>query len=360
VDDHPDLLQGLKRVFRPMRDQWDMAFAPGGEEALEQVKQECFDVIVTDMRMPSIDGAALLQQVRAICPFTVRIALSGQAKEDTVLRALTSAHQYMSKPCDAEILKTTINKACKVRDLLGEHWMKERISMLNTVPSLPENYSALISELASPDCSIERVMEIVSKDIGMTAKVLHAVNSAFFGSGTPVYSQREALKTLGLDTMRAFIAQGDIFVKSEIDPTLLSLAKLTEHSVSVANRAREFLGVDGHSESMKDGAYTAGLLHEIGRILLAVSSPDKYAEVKFLVLQTKTHLYKAEQEIFGATHAQIGAYLLALWGLPDSIVDTVAEYRDAEKCGTADNALLTALHLANGADNQLGSAAKWE
>lgn len=360
VDDHIDLLQGIKRVLRPMRDQWNMSFVSGGGEALEMVRQECFDVIVTDMRMPEMDGASLLQQVRSICPFTVRIALSGQAKEDTVLDALGSAHQYMSKPCNADELQGTIQNACRIRDLLGEHWMKEKISMLNAIPSLPENYCELRNELSLPDASIERVSCVVAKDIGMTVKVLHAVNSAFFGSGSSVYGPEQAVKVLGLDTMRTLLNRQGVFIESTIDSSLLSLRKLTDHSVSVANRAREILSVDDSSVLLRAQAYTAGLLHEIGRIILAGASPEKYVETRCVVERTNVPLYEAEQQIFGATHSQIGAYLLALWGIPATIVETVAEYHDAEKCAESGNLLLYALHIANGVDNQLRCYAKWE
>jgi len=108
VDDEPRVLDGIRRFLYPMRREWDMSFACSGPQALEIMAHDPFDVIVTDVRMPGMDGTELLARVRDLHPGVVRIVLSGHSDRDLTLKAAVSAHKYLSKPCDAQSLKVTI------------------------------------------------------------------------------------------------------------------------------------------------------------------------------------------------------------------------------------------------------------
>src|ERR1700751_643330 len=100
VDDEAMVLSGLQRSLRPMRNEWEMAFVNSGAEALQLMEHEPFDIIVTDMRMPVMNGAQLLEEVKRRFPQCFRIILSGQADQETIMRAVDPTHQYLSKPCD--------------------------------------------------------------------------------------------------------------------------------------------------------------------------------------------------------------------------------------------------------------------
>ena len=139
VDDEPNVLSGLRRMLRSMRREWFMAFAHSGLEALAMLDDTPFDIVVTDMRMPGMDGAALLKQVMHRHPKTVRIVLSGQADREEILRAVGPIHQYLSKPCDAETIKATLTRACALDGLLPDDHLKELISKMETLPSLPSH-----------------------------------------------------------------------------------------------------------------------------------------------------------------------------------------------------------------------------
>ena len=108
VDDEPLILEGLQNLLRRFRKKWKMSFAIGGDEAIEWLEKEAFDIVITDMRMPGLSGADLLKNVKTNHPGTARIMLSGYSEEETILDALPVAHQYMSKPCDPVILKRII------------------------------------------------------------------------------------------------------------------------------------------------------------------------------------------------------------------------------------------------------------
>src|SRR5215217_6257296 len=104
VDDEPRVLQALRRSLTIADVPWDARFADGGAAALLQLETESFDVVVTDMRMPSVDGAAVLNAVKDRAPGTVRIVLSGQADEAAAMRVVGVAHQFLAKPCDMKVL----------------------------------------------------------------------------------------------------------------------------------------------------------------------------------------------------------------------------------------------------------------
>ena len=184
VDDEPLVLRGLQRSLRSMQDEWTMQFAGGGVEALEVMAQRPCDVIVTDMRMPGMNGAQLLNEVRRRSPHTVRVALSGQCDRETVMSAIGSTHQYISKPCDAKMLKDTINHAIALRNQLQTASVTRVVSQLKTIPSLPASYRAMMAELSSEEPRLNNLATLVAADMGMAAKCLQLVNSAFFGLRT--------------------------------------------------------------------------------------------------------------------------------------------------------------------------------
>ncbi len=181
VDDEPMLLQGLQRSLRSMRQDWEMAFVKGGNEALEAIDKQPFDIVVTDMRMPGMDGAQLLEEVKRRSPQTLRMVLSGQSDRETILRAINPTHQYLSKPCEGEELKARLLRAFALRDLLENSELKDLVSRLHSLPSLPSLYFELSGELSSDEPSLAKIGKLISADMAMTAKILQLVNSAFFG-----------------------------------------------------------------------------------------------------------------------------------------------------------------------------------
>lgn len=181
VDDEPNVLRSIRRMLHGLRQEWDMKFVESGHEALSLLAKEAFEVIITDMRMPQMDGAQLLTEVKKQYPHMVRIVLSGHTDKDMILKSVQQAHQYLSKPCDAETLKSTISRTRARRSLLSQESLKRIVSKIDVLPSLPSLYAEIINELQSSDLSIQKIGQIISKDLGMTAKVLQMVNSAFFG-----------------------------------------------------------------------------------------------------------------------------------------------------------------------------------
>lgn len=348
VNNETKILEGLPEVLRSMQHEWEVAFANQAQVALERLNSQPFDILVTEMYAPGINGAQLLEMVREFHPQVVRIALSVHSDQESILRSLGLAHQYLSKPCNVEVLKQTLQRVCTLRDLLTNEKLKGLVSQLDSLPSTPQLYLELTRELQSLDASQARIDEIVSQDVAMTAKLLQIVNSAFFGLRRHIANPGEAVTFLGFETLRALALSLQVFAALPVNPnTPYSPASLWPHSLQVGQLAKTIAKAEKQRTQVVDEAFTAGLLHEIGSLILASKLPQQYAEAVALSQNASHTLVEAEREVFGVGHPEVGAYLLGLWGLPDTIVEAVAFHHEPSRYPTLGFTSLTAVHLAD-------------
>ena len=353
VDDEPNVLSGLRRMLRSMRNEWKMYFAEGSEEALEILDADHFDVIVSDMRMPGMDGAELLSTVMKKYPEVVRIVLSGHSDREMILRSVRPAQQYLAKPCDAQSLKSVIDRACALRDILVDKSLKKVVSSLDSLPSMPELYQEILHELQSEEPSLQKVGEIISRDVGMTAKILQLVNSAFFGLPRHISSPQQAVTLLGLETVKALVLSVQVFSQfDEKDIPRRFLDALWDHSIATARLVREIVKAERVEKELADDTFMAALLHDVGKLILAASFPNKYKALIRASTEAKEPLRRAEREFLGTTHAEVGAYLMGLWGLPDTIVEALAFHHRPAECPVDRFAPLTAVHVASALEHE--------
>ena len=354
VDDEKKILEALHRMLRGMRNEWEMRFAEGGSEALALFAKESFDVVVTDMRMPKMDGAELLSEIIKGYPNVVRIILSGHSDEELILKSVGPAHQYLSKPCDTETLKHTISRACALRDLLERDSLKEIVSKIHSLPSLPSLYSELMDALQSSDSSIQKIGQIVSKDIAMTAKILQLVNSAFFGVPRHISSPEQAVGLLGLDTVKALILTVGVF--SSFQHTRVPgfrVDTLWSHCIATGAIAREIARAETLDKENTDNTFMAGLLHDVGQLIIAAEIPDQYGEVLKKLQNQPDSLYEIEHQTIGSSHAEVGAYLLGLWGFPDAIIEAVAFHHLPGSCIAEGLVPLSIVHAADALEHNM-------
>lgn len=354
VDDEPNVLSALQRMLRPMRQQWDMHFVTGGGEALALLESTSFDVIVTDMRMPRMDGAALLDEVSRSHPGMVRIVLSGQASQEAILRVVGPAHQYLSKPCDADELKAKLQQAFVLRDLLGIEALKSLVARLRSLPTLPAVYLELLQEMRSENASVNRIGQIVEQDLGMTAKLLQLVNSAFFGVRGHVGSAGQAVRLLGLDLVRTLMLSAA--VGSQVDANTMTryrLTKLWPRGLAMAQFVRVLARLEGFAEDLTAHAVTAAMLHDAGRLVLTSCLPDEYGAIVDRAQHEGRPLVDVEHETLGCTHAEVGAYLLGLWGLSDQVTIAVAWHHRPAASGITTLTPLALVHAADAIASEL-------
>jgi putative nucleotidyltransferase with HDIG domain len=254
----------------------------------------------------------------------------------------------MAKPCDPEMLIKTIQSACGLHSQLQDVSLKNLTSQISCLPSLPSIYKELVEELESDDASMDRVGTMISSDLAMTAKVLQLVNSSFFGLPQHVTCPNHAVSLLGLSVIRPLVLTAKAFSEFE-DPKVdgFSLEAAVQNSLAVAIAAKRIAEVETDQSQMVDDAFMAGMLHDIGKLILAVNMPERFAEAAQLARQGDIPMWKAELEVFGTTHAEVGAHLLGLWGLPDPIVEAVAFHHRPGNAASTGFTPLAAVHFAS-------------
>ncbi len=353
VDDEQDILDGLRCMLHNMRDEWDMTFVESATQALSCMERRHFDVIVTDMLMPGMDGAQLLNEIMRLYPSTIRFVLSGYSDKETILKSIGPTHQFLAKPCDSARLKSAIRHALILRGAFDNPAIKQIIAQLKNLPGIPGIYNEIVAVLSSNDPSIERIAKIVERDMSMSAQVLHLVNSAFFGIRRRVSNITQAISLIGVETLRSLVLMTGVFTSFKSMKRLpgFSFTGLMRHALTVGIFARIIVEQEKKDGSYMDHAFMAGLLHDVGKMIFAANMPDAYGEVLDLVRKTGQSFAAAEAAIFNVSHAEAGAYLLGLWGLPDTILEAVAYHHHPDKSPTQKMNTLTVVHMANVLDH---------
>lgn len=348
VDDAPEVLQHLRRTLAPMQSEWEMQFFASAKQALAAIEEKPCDVVVSDMTMPEMDGAKFLGEVRKACPQTIRIVLSGDQSPYNHVRSAAVAHRFLQKPFEGATLKSTIERAEALRVLLDHPALRQLVGEIKTLPSLPSIYQELMQEMQAPQASLKKAARIVAKDLGMVTKILQLVNSAFFGLRTRVADPEQAVALLGFDAVKSLVLSTQVF--AQFDRATLpsfSLDELWRHAMLAGTCARRIAKEEGASQPVMDEAFTAALLHDVGLLLLAATKPDDYARVLDMTRTGGVADWQAEREVFGADHAQVGAYLLGLWGLGDGIVEAVAFHHQPAEYAASGFCAVTAVHVGN-------------
>jgi HD-like signal output (HDOD) protein len=339
-------------MVNAMSDDWVAECAESGEQALRMMERQSFDLVVSDMRMPGMTGTQLLNEVLKRYPATGRIIVSGYSDQADVLRCIGATHQFLAKPFNMPVLHALLNRFRGLRQGLQSEEIQKLITRKRSLPSIPAIYLQLLEALQDPDCSTDRIGEIVATDAALTARILQLVNSAFFGFAREVSSATEAVMLLGTGTIRSLVLATELFSSFQaIESGAWSSQRLWWHNMRVGQWARRIAQYEGGDETLAEQAFTAGVLHDVGKLILMDQLAETYVELWTRAGKERRKVSELEQESFGATHAEVGACLLDLWGLPAPLVEAVALHHQPSRGAENEMSPLTAVHVANVLDN---------
>ncbi len=319
VDDAVDLLDGLRNGLRGQRKAWKMRFADGGEAALRLLEEEPAEIVITDMRMPGMDGLELLKRVQARWPETARVVLSGQADLSTVIRASAVAHQYLAKPCDMDVLRGVITRALETIDRLPPPPLRRALGQLGSLPVSPRLLQELAAALAKDDVDLRRLAPLAESDAGVAARLLQFANSPYCGLTMAVERVETALLSLGPSTVRQLLDTLEPLRAPLGGAEAAAAAALGRHALLAARLVRRLMA----GRPGADAAYAAALLHQAGELVLSCHMADGWADVVRRAHLTGRCREEVEREVMGADHAQVAGYILGLWGLPGDVVEAV-------------------------------------
>jgi HD-like signal output (HDOD) protein len=345
VDDESKILDGIRRMLHGDRKRWDMHFAGSGEDALIACEKGVFDIVISDMRMPGMDGATLLAHVRDRFPSSARIVLSGYSEAALAARAIPLAHRFLTKPCVAAELQSTIERVCGLQDLLSTPETRDIVGMVGELPSLSTTYISLTKAVEEPEITTRRVADIIGNDLAMSAKILQLVNSAFFGLGQKVTNLQTAVSFLGIGTIKNLACATEAFRAFVPDARIPQAAceSMQQHAQRTAAVASALVA----NSKIRDVTVLAALLHDIGSLILASKAPDKFCAAAALATERGCKGFEAEKELFGTTHAEIGAYLLGLWGIPELSIEAIAHHHHPTRIPHTDFDATTAVYIAD-------------
>jgi putative nucleotidyltransferase with HDIG domain len=357
VDDDESVLDGLRRLLHKMEDEWDIEFFADGRSALAAMDKNSYDIIVTDLRMAEMGGVELLEIVRKRHPDATRLMLSGCSEQPMYGKAVSCAHQFIAKPCDSEQLISQLSRSFAIRERIRSQRVAQVLPSLRSLPAMPAVYKRVLDMIENPRCTSRKVGEVISKDIGMSAKILQIVNSAFYGPSMKISDPVRASVYLGIKAIKALALTDGVFsTLPEEKVQEFCVTGLQEHCVRVGALARSICKSQKLSEQQQEVAMMGGILHDTGKMILISEFDYEFAEIIRLSRVEKRPCHEIERETIDLTHAELGGCLLNLWGLGNDIIEAATFHHEPEQCVDNGFSISTAVYLANEIDHQLCSS----
>lgn len=361
-DEDAQALQGLQRHAKLLREGWDVVFLATGQAVLEALEEGPCDVLVASASLPDVTPLALLRQALQRHPACARILLTGSGSASAVLPCVGLLHQASPRSRDPHQVLAMLANAMHVSAGLRSHpELGAAIGSLERLPSMPQVFQELQALLETDRATWKTVGALIARDMGMTAKILKLVNSAFFGLQRRVDSAQDAVHFLGLDVIRALVLAHGIFDQTGTLATArITLGELWDHSLKVAKGSRALAAMEGLSRHQKADAFMGGLLHDVGILVLAKAFPEAYDRLLALAEVRQCSLVEAEERAFGLCHADVGAYLLGLWGIQPGVLEAVSLHHTPGAVTRTGFDHVLAVHVADEFSRAASSHRIWE
>ncbi|HVV85389.1 MAG TPA: HDOD domain-containing protein [Kofleriaceae bacterium] len=326
VDDEPRILSGLSRALRTSGSrEWDVATATSGDEALARLTEAPADVVMSDVNMPGMDGPTLLGEVRKRWPEVVRLVLSGYADLMASQKLAAVAHQFFDKPLRIADLVDSLRRIERLRARFAEPSLRALIGGIGELPAAPSVFVELSAIVEDPTATLDDITRVVRKDPAVSAQVLHLASSAFYARGGPIADLRGAIGRIGGRIVRMVALSAAAF---RPPPKVAAMVdRIQAHSLAAGLLAEQIVGDPDHREA----AFVSGLLSDLGMMALVTWMPDRY--LPLLSAWSSEPIHVREKAELGVTHADVGAYLLGLWGLPRNVVEAVSSHHDPTAIG---------------------------
>lgn len=359
VDDEKSILSSLRRLM--FDEPWECQFVQSAKEALTFLEKNAIDLVVSDVVMPEMDGIEFLAEVQRRYPSIIRIFLTGFARQENVTRALTEGYsqQIIPKPWLDQELKDVIRSALRQSDQQKKHGPKfqELINSIPLLPPLPKSYSQVQDCIIGEEVDIEKMVDLISRDVAITSALLHWANSALFGQRFRVDTVKKAIVVLGTNIVKSLILSesvnrtlaGNLPTSADFD-----LLKFKCHSIATATMSCMLIkSLHGSDVELQDRAFIAGLLHDMGKLTAASFFSEKFAAAVEKAKESSCSYYEAEKELLGTDHAELGSFLAEWWTLPPYITNAIRWHHEPI-FGGIDQEVVSAVHVANLLSHQFG------
>ncbi len=353
IDEDRAQLKILQKQLTPLQKRWDVHFASTADEVRDQLLIRPFDIVSTELIMDGFNEGSILEEIKHRQPGAIRFITSAAVNSDNFLQYINFAHQFITKPYAPTELLGKIKKSLRLKNIFLNERAAKAIASVDKLPTLPSLFLRLENELKKEDVSIRDIGKIISEDVSMTAGILKIVNSPFFGLFSRVTNPEQAVALLGLDAVKGIVLGTFLFNTKGADLVDFSIEDLGEHCRYTALMARAIIKSEGADADQMEKTFLAGFLHDLGKLLLATSYREEYKMILSEVRENNIPIQEVEKDILSFTHAEVGAYLLALWGFSEDVVEAVYCHHELNNLGSNDLSPAVAVHVANSFDHEL-------
>jgi len=329
IDEEQQVLNKLQQLLQD--ENWDCHFATSPSQALDFLKNNSVDLVVSEAKTTTMDGTQLVTEIRNLYPAIVRLFLTDLATQDDIVKALAEGQvqQIIPKSSMDQELKEIIRSAIRQSTQQKKHSSEFQI-LINSIPllpSLPESYSNVRSCIIGDEVNIEKMADYISQDVAIASVLLHWANSALFGQRFQVDTIKKAIIVLGTDIVE------NLILSESVNRTIagklpeikgFDFLKFKKHSMATAVLARLLLKSLLPTDFIEhDRAFIAGLLHDMGKLAAASFFPTQFEKAIELAKKTRRPLSEAEMDVYGSQHAELGSFLAEWWALPPFIVQAI-------------------------------------
>ncbi|MBD5778529.1 HDOD domain-containing protein [Pelagicoccus sp. NFK12] len=348
IDEDPHALQSYREALAPKAGQWQIEYAASSEEALKSAHSQKPNIVIASLSIADGHGAELLAQFEKVAPDAQRFITATQSEKPKLEETFGSSFQYLPSPCPAPRLITEIQRCFAIDNWLGNPRVKQLVAKMGEFPSLPPIYLKVVNALNSRHADTSTIAQAISGDLAISAKVLQTVNSSFYGFDEKIANISEAINILGTDCVKNLVLAIQVFNSIGHSKEHKAITdELWHHSMSVAVAARRLAAYETKNDKIAEEAYTAGLMHDIGKLILLNADPAGTAEARKLASEKSIPLAEAEDQVIGCNHAETGAYVLARWGMPANLTEAVALHHEPVNSFGKSFSALAAVHVAN-------------
>lgn len=323
----------------------ELSYAPTGAAAIAALADERWDVVVADRDLPGARGEEVLTHVRDHHPSTIRVIVAGPADHQHTALGPAVAQVQLTEPIEPGAMRDVVVRSCALANVLAHKELQRVVGKPERLPSAPQVFWDLSRAIADATSTTEDIAVVVERDPALSAKVLQLTNSAYFGLSARVASIHQAVTYVGVEVLKALSLTAHIFCTLDDTPVPgLSIAQFQRSSLLGARLARLFVQDVRRSEE----AFSSALVRDIGKIVVAMSAPDRFAEVVSTVRNGGHAFHDVERRVLGFSHGEAGAYLLGLWGLPAVFLEVAAWHHEPGAIGIGGNSdVLAAVHVAD-------------
>ncbi|KAB2838443.1 MAG: HDOD domain-containing protein, partial [Melioribacteraceae bacterium] len=347
VSDDEKLLADIREVEESVKQNSSFYFSTTEDEAKRLLGSEEFAVVCIEFSTSKINGLEFLSLIKDKYPKTFRVLFTDPSKRERAVYSTSDVHRFINKPLrDQEFVKSIEHFQSLSKYDLDSKTISAILG-IGTIPTIPEVYLRLEREINKPEVSIHRIADIISNDPLAAAKVMHIVYSSFYNISKSIVNLVHAINFLGLDIIKSLVLYIKVFILKNQPPEIQNyLKKVRDHSIDVAKVSKAIMNLECKDRNLIDSAYIAGLLHDIGKIIM-VQSSDKSKRMAFVSEHASDNQLEKEIEKFGVSHVNAGAYLLSSWSFPTELILSVADHHNHEIIRDGELGLNQIVYIAN-------------